>query len=59
MPVSVFYAKLVFIYFKGNLDLLIDHFLDIFQQTSLHRMQATFIINEIMLGTIGLEGKLS
>ncbi|KAJ8320216.1 hypothetical protein KUTeg_001803 [Tegillarca granosa] len=41
--------------YYGNLNLLIDHFLDIFQQTSLHRMQATFIINEIMLGTIGLE----
>ncbi|GAB1607239.1 TELO2-interacting protein 1 homolog, partial [Argonauta hians] len=36
----------------GDLNLLVDHFLDIFHETSLHRLQATYIINQILQGTL-------
>lgn len=36
----------------GDLNLLVDHFLGLFYETSLNRLQATLIINHIMLGTI-------
>lgn len=36
----------------GDLNLLVDHFLGLFHETSLNRLQATLIINQIMLGTI-------
>ncbi|XP_052824951.1 TELO2-interacting protein 1 homolog isoform X2 [Octopus bimaculoides] len=38
----------------GDLNLLIDHFLDMFHETSLHRLQATYIINQILDGTLHL-----
>ena len=43
---------------SGDIHLLVDHFLDIFQESSIFKMQATLIINEIMLGTTGDNGIL-
>ncbi|XP_052284808.1 TELO2-interacting protein 1 homolog [Dreissena polymorpha] len=39
--------------YYGDLQVLLDHFLDVFHETSLFRLQATLIMNEIMLGTTG------
>ncbi|WAR14791.1 TTI1-like protein [Mya arenaria] len=39
--------------YHGDVHLLVDHFLDIFHETSLFKLQATLVINEIMLGTTG------
>ncbi|XP_071805333.1 TELO2-interacting protein 1 homolog [Asterias amurensis] len=36
----------------GNITLLVDHFLDLFHETSSHQKQAVLILNEIMLGSI-------
>ncbi|KAK3104535.1 hypothetical protein FSP39_004461 [Pinctada imbricata] len=42
--------------FYGDITLLIDHFLDIFHETILHKMQATLLINELILGAAGIGG---
>jgi hypothetical protein len=39
----------------GNLVLLVDHFLDLFHESKVHRKQAVFILNEVMLGSIQKE----
>ncbi|XP_053379957.1 TELO2-interacting protein 1 homolog [Mercenaria mercenaria] len=39
--------------YYGDIHLLIDHFLDIFHESSMFKLQATLVINEIMLGTTG------
>ena len=44
-------------FFLGDIHLLVDHFLDIFHESTMFKMQATLIINEIMLGTTGDNGK--
>ena len=49
-------AHVVFFLLSGDIHLLVDHFLDIFQESSIFKMQATLIINEIMLGTTGDNG---
>ncbi|XP_038075424.1 TELO2-interacting protein 1 homolog [Patiria miniata] len=36
----------------GNITLLVDHFLDLFHESTSHRKQAVLILNEIMLGTV-------
>ncbi|CAH1239329.1 TTI1 [Branchiostoma lanceolatum] len=41
--------------YYGDLSLLVDHFLDLYQQSSLHRKQAVLILNEILLGSTGKE----
>ena len=40
----------------GNLDLVLDYFWELFHQGALHRKQATYCINEILLGTLKREG---
>ena len=45
-------------FFPGDIHVLVDHFLDIFHESTMFKMQATLIINEIMLGTTGDNGKL-
>ncbi|KAL4220850.1 TEL2-interacting protein 1 [Mactra antiquata] len=37
--------------YYGDINLLVDHFLDIFHESSMFKMQATIVINEIMVGT--------
>ena len=49
-------AHVGFFLLSGDIHLLVDHFLDIFQESSIFKMQATLIINEIMLGTTGDNG---
>lgn len=44
--------------YYGSISLLVDHFLDLFHESILHKMQATMIINELMLGAAG-EGVIS
>ncbi|CAC5370447.1 TTI1 [Mytilus coruscus] len=39
--------------YYGDINLLTDHFLDIFHDTILHKMQATLIINEMVMGAAG------
>ena len=43
-------------YLTGDISLLVDHFLDIFHETILHKMQATLILNEVVLGAAGIGG---
>ena len=44
----------LYLCFSGDTHLLIDHFMDLFHQSASYRKQAVFIMNEILLGTIGL-----
>ena len=46
-------------YFAGSISLLVDHFLDLFHDSILHKMQATMIINELMMGAVGEGGRVS
>lgn len=46
------------LFFQGSISLLVDHFLDLFHESILHKMQATMIINELMLGAAGEGGKI-
>ncbi|CAG2207626.1 TTI1 [Mytilus edulis] len=39
--------------YYGDINLLTDHFLDIFHDTILHKMQATLILNEMVMGAAG------
>ncbi|CAH1773622.1 unnamed protein product [Owenia fusiformis] len=39
--------------YYGDINVLTDHFLDVFTETSLHRKQSILILNELMLGTTG------
>nr|XP_022346187.1 TELO2-interacting protein 1 homolog [Crassostrea virginica] len=39
--------------YYGSISLLVDHFLDLFHDSILHKMQATMIINELMMGAVG------
>uniref|UniRef100_A0A6P8IMY9 TELO2-interacting protein 1 homolog isoform X2 n=1 Tax=Actinia tenebrosa TaxID=6105 RepID=A0A6P8IMY9_ACTTE len=41
----------------GNLALLVDHFLDLFQESEIHRKQVILILNEIILGSTQREKK--
>ncbi|XP_055977188.1 TELO2-interacting protein 1 homolog [Sorex fumeus] len=41
--------------FYGNLYLLVDHFLDLYQESAAHRKQAAMILNELVIGAAGLE----
>ncbi|KAI8488333.1 TEL2-interacting protein 1 [Branchiostoma belcheri] len=41
--------------YYGDLSLLVDHFLDLYQQSSLHRKQAVLILSQILLGSTGTE----
>ena len=45
-------------YFAGSISLLVDHFLDLFHDSILHKMQATMIINELMMGAVGEGGRV-
>lgn len=45
--------------YYGDIHLLMDHFLDIFHESSIFKLQATLAINEIMLGTSGETGECS
>ncbi|XP_062590440.1 TELO2-interacting protein 1 homolog [Saccostrea cucullata] len=40
--------------YYGSISLLVDHFLDLFHDSILHKMQATMIINELMLGAAAM-----
>ncbi|XP_056022184.1 TELO2-interacting protein 1 homolog [Ostrea edulis] len=40
--------------YYGSISLLVDHFLDLFHDSILHKMQATMIINELMMGAAGV-----
>ncbi|KAL3861032.1 hypothetical protein ACJMK2_007123 [Sinanodonta woodiana] len=44
--------------YYGEINLLVDQFLDIFHESKVYKMPATLIINEIMLGTTGKYGKM-
>ncbi|XP_071144765.1 TELO2-interacting protein 1 homolog isoform X1 [Mytilus edulis] len=39
--------------YYGDINLITDHFLDIFHDTILHKMQATLILNEMVMGAAG------
>ncbi|XP_078616742.1 TELO2-interacting protein 1 homolog [Branchiostoma floridae x Branchiostoma japonicum] len=41
--------------YHGDLSLLVDHFLDLYQQSAIHRKQAILILNQILLGSTGTE----
>ena len=38
--------------YYGNLQVLIDHFMDLFAQSTLHRKQAAFCIGKILTGVV-------
>ncbi|KAG9269261.1 hypothetical protein AMEX_G16266 [Astyanax mexicanus] len=39
----------------GNLYLLVDHFLDLYKESSVYRKQAALVLNEIILGAAGFD----
>ncbi|XP_078392720.1 TELO2-interacting protein 1 homolog isoform X2 [Cetorhinus maximus] len=41
--------------YYGNLYLLVDHFMDLYQQSVVYRKQAAIVINELLLGAAGLD----
>ncbi|XP_041060297.1 TELO2-interacting protein 1 homolog isoform X2 [Carcharodon carcharias] len=41
--------------YYGNLYLLVDHFMDFYQQSVVYRKQAAIVINELLLGAAGLD----
>lgn len=36
--------------YHGNLPLLVDYFLDLFHESKVHRKQAVYVMNEIVVG---------
>lgn len=34
-----------------------DHFLDVFHESKVYRLPSTFILNEILVGTVTVDGK--
>lgn len=40
--------------YYGNIYLLTDHFLDLYQQSSVYRKQAAMVLNEIIRGAAGI-----
>ncbi|GCB72985.1 hypothetical protein scyTo_0002285 [Scyliorhinus torazame] len=41
--------------YYGNLYLLVDHFMDLYQESVAYRKQAAIVINELLLGATGLD----
>ncbi|XP_072413062.1 TELO2-interacting protein 1 homolog [Chiloscyllium punctatum] len=41
--------------YYGNLYLLVDHFIHLYQESVLYRKQAAIVINEVLLGAAGLD----
>ena len=43
----------MFIVYSGDIDVLVEHFLDMFHQSSMYRKQSIMALNEIVMGTTG------
>eukprot|EP00062_Callorhinchus_milii_P002858 gi/632939507/ref/XP_007910321.1/ PREDICTED: TELO2-interacting protein 1 homolog [Callorhinchus milii] len=41
--------------YYGNLYLLVDHFMELYQESVVYRKQAAFVINELLFGAIGID----
>ncbi|XP_069740729.1 TELO2-interacting protein 1 homolog [Narcine bancroftii] len=41
--------------YYGNLYLLVDHFMELYQESVMYRKQAALVINELLLGSAGLD----
>ncbi|XP_007932847.1 TELO2-interacting protein 1 homolog [Orycteropus afer afer] len=41
--------------FYGNLCLLVDHFMELYRESVVYRKQAAMILNELVVGAVGLE----
>lgn len=41
--------------YYGNLYLLVDHFMELYQESTMYRKQAALVINELLLGSAGLD----
>lgn len=39
--------------YYGNLQLIVDHFLDLFHESKLYQKQAVYILSEIVMGSCG------
>ncbi|XP_064596602.1 TELO2-interacting protein 1 homolog [Liolophura sinensis] len=41
--------------YYGDADILVDHFLDVFHESKVYRLPSTFILNEILVGTVTVD----
>ncbi|XP_063063959.1 TELO2-interacting protein 1 homolog [Engraulis encrasicolus] len=44
--------------YYGNLNILVDHFLDLYRESSMYRKQSVLVLNEIIAGAVGTDLKI-
>ncbi|KAL2103906.1 hypothetical protein ACEWY4_000774 [Coilia grayii] len=44
--------------YYGNLNILVDHFLDLYRESSMYRKQSVLVLNEVVAGAVGTDLKL-